>query len=135
MKREIRNLVRKFGFDIVKFKKDEMGNYPFYDMAKFVKSKRPIVFDVGANVGFTIKDIKEVFEDATIYAFEPSPNTFEILKQNTSSFNNIHYFNCGVGSSNGELEFNEYELANMSSFFELQNVNPNSLKNKINVRR
>ena len=134
MKREIRKFVRKFGFDIVKFQKDKMGIYPFYDMAKFVKSNNPIFLDIGANTGQTVKDMKEVFKDATIHAFEPSPSTFEILKKNTSSFKNIQYWNCGIGSSNKVLIFNEYALSNMSSFFELQNVNPSDLKNQIKVK-
>ena len=76
MKRKIRTFFRRFGYDIVKFKKGQMGIHPFYDMAKFVKSDQPMLFDVGANVGQTIKDFKEVFKHCTIHAFEPSPDTF-----------------------------------------------------------
>ena len=134
MKREIRKFVRRFGFDIIKLQKDQMGIYPFYDMAKFVKSKDPILFDIGANVGQTVKDFKEVFKNSTVHAFEPSPNTFEILKNNTSNVNKLHIWNYGVGSSSGDLIFNEYALSNMSSFFELQNVNSRDLKSKTIVK-
>lgn len=134
MKRKIRRVVRKFGFDIIKFRKDKMGIYPYYDMAKFVKSKDPILFDVGANVGQTVKDFKEVFKNSTIHAFEPSPSTFEILKNNTSNFNKLHLWNYGVGSSSENLVFNEYALSNMSSFFDLQNVKTSNLKRKTIVQ-
>ena len=108
MKRTVRKIARNFGFDIIKFKKDQMGIYPFYDMAKFVKSEIPMLFDVGANVGQTVKDFNEVFKNATIHAFEPSPDTFDILKNKTSNVKNLHLWNYGVGSYNGELLLNEY---------------------------
>jgi len=134
MKRTIRKLVRKFGFDIIKFKKNQMGLYPFYDMAKFVKTDNPMLFDIGANVGQTVKDFKEVFNSATIHAFEPSPETFEILKQQTSNFKNIHLWNFGVAASIGELLFNEYKLSNTSSFLNIHNGDDKNLKKQTLVK-
>ncbi|MEM5564576.1 hypothetical protein WNY78_05655 [Psychroserpens sp. AS72] len=49
MERVIRKVVRKFGFDTIKFKKNEIGIYPFYDKAKFIKSSDPLFLEVGAN--------------------------------------------------------------------------------------
>ncbi|MDF5717743.1 MAG: acyltransferase domain-containing protein, partial [Rhizonema sp. NSF051] len=42
------------------------------------------VFDVGANIGLFTLFVDQEYNQATIYAFEPSPPTFEILKNNTS---------------------------------------------------
>lgn len=130
MKRAVRKIARNFGFDIIKFKKNQMGVYPFYDMAKFVKVENPILFDIGANVGQTVKDFKEVFKHSTIHTFEPSPDTFEILKNNTSNFKNIYLWNCGVGASIGNLLFNEYNHSNTSSFLNIHNVDDKKLKRK-----
>jgi hypothetical protein len=77
MKIIIRKLARQFGFDIIKFKEDQMGIYPFYDMAKFVKSTNPMFFDVGANVGQTVKDFKEVFKTAI---YMPSNQVLILLR-------------------------------------------------------
>ena len=134
MRRKIRKIVRNFGFDIIKFKKDQMGIYPFYDMAKFVKTDNPMLFDIGANVGQTVKDFKEVFKHSTIHAFEPSPDTFEILKNKTSSFENIHLWNYGIGASSGDLLLNEYVHSNTNSFLDIQNNEPSNLKRRTLVK-
>ncbi|TPV33868.1 FkbM family methyltransferase [Paucihalobacter ruber] len=134
MRRSIRKLARNYGYDIIKFKKNQMGLYPFYDMAKFVKTKQPILFDIGANVGQTIKDFKEVFESSTIHAFEPSPDTFQILKNATSNFKNVYYWNVGVASQPGELMLNEYQLSNTNSFLESKTDNNAQLKKKTPVK-
>lgn len=130
MRRTIRTIARKFGYDIIKFKKDQMGFYPFYDMAKFVKSDQPILFDIGANVGQTVKDFKEVFKNSTIHAFEPSPETFDILKNNTSNFKNLHLWNLGVGAFNGELLLNEYVHSNTNSFLDTNKNDEKNLRKK-----
>ena len=134
MKRTVRKLARKFGFDIIKFKKDQMGIYPFYDMSKFVKSNHPMLFDVGANVGQTVKDFNEVFGNATIHAFEPSPDTFEILKNNTADVKNLHLWNYGVGSSTGDMLLNEYIHSNTNSFLDIHKADDKNLKKQTLVK-
>ena len=104
-----------------------MGIYPFYDMSKFVGSDTPMLFDIGANIGQTVKDFKEVFKNSTIHAFEPSPDTFEILKNRTSVYKNLHLWNLGVCGEVGELSLNEYEHSNTNSFLGIHNVDPKSL--------
>ncbi|WP_179018611.1 FkbM family methyltransferase [Winogradskyella forsetii] len=133
MRRTIRKFARKFGVDIIKFKKNEMGIYPFYDMAKFVNSGNPMLFDIGANVGQTIKDFKEVFKNGTIHAFEPSPSTFEILKNASKGLDKLHFWNVGVGASKGELLLNEYKHSNTNSFLDFHTSNSNDLKGKTPV--
>lgn len=134
MKRKIRAILRKYGFDIIKFKKNQMGLYPFYDMAKFVKTDKPILFDVGANVGQTIKDFKEVFNNSTVHAFEPSPDTFNILKTNTTHFKDVVYWNYGVGSTSGDLLLNEYNHSNTNSFLDIHNYENKNLKSTSQVK-
>jgi|GEM_PF-4102375 len=61
MRRLIRSFFRKKGYDIIKFKKENMGLYPYYDMSKFVKTHKPVLFDVGANLGQTEKILMKFF--------------------------------------------------------------------------
>ena len=122
MKRIVRKLARKIGYDIIKFEKDKMGIHPFYDMAKFIKIDNPMLFDVGANVGQTIKDFNEVFKNGTIHAFEPTPSTIDILKNNTSSIKNVHIWNHGMGAQSGELLINEYAHSNTNSFLDIHHA-------------
>lgn len=43
------------------------------------------IFDVGANIGQTFKRARAEFPDATIYSFEPIPDTYQILKATIAS--------------------------------------------------
>ncbi len=133
MRRKIREIVRKFGFDIIRFKTEEMGLYPYKDILKFISSKKPMLFDLGANTGQTIKDFREVFKSSTIHSFEPSPMTFKILKENTAQMKNVHIWRLGVGSSTTSLSFNENTYSTMSSFLKIKNKKWGQIHNETMV--
>lgn len=57
--------------------------------------EKPIVFDIGANVGAYTRTFLSVFGEAcSIYAFEPSEAVFNVLCANISS-PSVHCFNLG----------------------------------------
>jgi len=56
-----------------------------------------IVVDAGANMGVFSIFVATTYPHCTIYAFEPAPNTFMALSQNTKYYPNIKVFNCGLG--------------------------------------
>ncbi len=84
------------------------------DLSLAIKDKligdEPILFDIGANLGQTTKKMSHQYPDAKIYGFEPSKNCFESLKANFKS-DTISFHNLAVGSSCGQLEFNEYSMS------------------------
>lgn len=43
---------------------------------------RPLVADVGANIGLSSVFVKRCYPDAEIFAFEPVPHTAAVLRQN-----------------------------------------------------
>lgn len=114
-----RKIARMLGYDLILFEPGKMGVYPYHDMAKFVNKAQPVLFDVGANYGQTIDEFREVFQDAVIYSFEPSPGVFGFLKNKVSNMDKVSVWNYGVGSSSGSFEFNENKHQNMSSFLDL----------------
>ena len=57
-----------------------------------------ILFDVGANVGHTVLSFRSHFSSPVIHAFEPSPSTFEQLKQQTSRIPDLCLNNFALGS-------------------------------------
>jgi FkbM family methyltransferase len=67
-----------------------------------INSKRPIFFDVGANIGNFSDLLLSHFPSATIYAFEPHPKNFSALKGNRSS-SNLKNYNLALGDARGEL--------------------------------
>ena len=71
------------------------------------KSKKPIIFDCGANIGFATIFFKWLYPESEVYAFEPDKKTFEVLKKNISqnSLKNVHLFNSAVTDKNGKIDF------------------------------
>lgn len=68
-----------------------------------------IFFDIGANVGYyTLLASKLVGEIGQVYSFEPTPRTFNTLKQNSNIRNNIIVNNNAVLDEEKEIEFIDY---------------------------
>jgi FkbM family methyltransferase len=82
-------------------------------------SEIKVVFDVGSNVGNWSKKVLESISDAQIHAFEPVPNTFELLETNIRDFQQIKRNRLGLSSESGKLKFNFYPNSSyLSSAFE-----------------
>ena len=63
-----------------------------------------VVFDVGANTGKYALLVLARFKNLpTIYAFEPSKQTYNILKENTARCSSIKPFNTGLGEKEESL--------------------------------
>jgi len=58
-----------------------------------------IIIDAGANMGIFSIFVAHTYPNATIYAFEPTPSTFAILKENVKYYPNIKISDCGLGES------------------------------------
>jgi len=71
------------------------------------------IFDVGANIGEWSIFTSHCFPKSQVFAFEPVPKTFNLLRENTNSLSNVHCFNLGFSSEpklatihvNDELSF------------------------------
>ena len=63
------------------------------------------VFDVGANIGLFTLFLSGRFHDLRIFAFEPIPPTFEVLRANVSLYGiDATLFPCGVAERSGQAE-------------------------------
>ncbi|MBO3459440.1 FkbM family methyltransferase [Aetokthonos hydrillicola Thurmond2011] len=80
---------------------------------------RDHIFDVGANIGLFTLFADQESDNLTIYSFEPSPPTFEILQANTSKCRgNIKLFNCGLSNESKTITLTFYpNSSGMSSFY------------------
>lgn len=72
-----------------------------------IKEKN-IMFDLGANIGLFSLYVNKLFKN--IYAFEPTPQTFEILKSFLYQFNNVNLINKAVDIVDGVKELYIYEF-------------------------
>lgn len=101
MKKLIHFLSGKLGYQIRK-------NDPFIDMQRLVSCcYDPIIFDVGAHHGCVTKTFRSLFPSASIYAFEPFPESFNVLQALTCSDPNIYALNLGLSDHNGLKVFHQ----------------------------
>jgi FkbM family methyltransferase len=65
--------------------------------------------DVGANIGFyTVLASRLVGKDGQVHSFEPTPSTFETLKDNTRHLNNVILNNFGVSNIESKFILNDF---------------------------
>ncbi|MFL5386940.1 MAG: amino acid adenylation domain-containing protein, partial [Longimicrobiaceae bacterium] len=74
------------------------------------------VFDVGANIGLFSLFAGRLRQGVRLYAFEPIPPVFEILRENLSLYDlDARGFDVGVGSREEEVAFDFYPHASVLS--------------------
>ena len=67
------------------------------------------VFDVGANIGMFSLFVREHCPTAKVYAFEPLPPLFQVLKSNMTLYaGDVHVFECGLSNRAGSETFTFY---------------------------
>ena len=81
-----------------------------------ILDKDPIVFDVGANIGMFSLFVFLHCQGAKVFAFEPIPEVFEILRINSHFFGwNMELFNVAVSNSIGTRRFTHYPKSSLQS--------------------
>lgn len=77
------------------------------------------IFDVGANIGLFTLFVHQHYRDVRVYAFEPAPPLFEVLRDNVSRYApNTKLFNCGLSNEEKVTSFTFYpNSSGMSSFY------------------
>lgn len=71
------------------------------------KTDTPFIIDCGAHIGMSILYFKRCYPQAQIIAFEPNPQTFQMLEQNIrqNHLQNVQLVNAAVGAVEGEIQF------------------------------
>tara|TARA_B100002052_G_C15833359_1_gene576550 strand:+ start:327 stop:1049 length:723 start_codon:yes stop_codon:yes gene_type:complete len=110
-------------FDIIKKRK----------VLNFIKkengSKISIFLDVGAHRGESIKIFKKYFELNKIFAFEPSSENFDKLKNEIKNIKNLKIFNIALGEKSGFIDFKDHYDSQSSTIVDI-NENSNYFKKK-----
>ncbi len=80
------------------------------------------VFDIGANIGLFTLFVQNECKNTTVYAFEPSPPVFQLLKANAGLYgSDVHVFECGISNAASQAEFTFYEKSSVFSSFNADN--------------
>ncbi len=64
--------------------------------------KNPSILEAGAHIGRDTVKMSRLWPQGTIYAFEPVPELFKQLIENTKGYNNIHSFPIALSDKVGE---------------------------------
>jgi FkbM family methyltransferase len=82
------------------------GAILFFDIERSLPHETiATVFDVGANTGQSAHKFATNFPKARIWSFEPSPDTFKVLKASTAGLKNVTPVNVGFSSASGTMRF------------------------------
>jgi FkbM family methyltransferase len=120
----------------------EMLNFGAYDEFELdiinkLIPENAIFFDIGANIGWYSINIAKMKPKASIYAFEPIPNTFSSLNKNIelNEVDNIITNNHGFSEKNDTLTFYYYpevsgnaSLANLSERSDVDHIKCDVMK-------
>src|SRR5688500_16227435 len=85
LRKLIRLVGHMFGVEVRRYrpKAGRLGINPMADIRTLLAGiDAPIVFDVGANVGQSVRRFSRLLPGCEVYAFEPAPSAFAQLQQN-----------------------------------------------------
>lgn len=99
LKSELLDFLRRRGYLLYNKNRNlPRGINPIMDIKTKLKYKRiKTVFDVGANIGQTVKWIKDELPDSVVYAFEPIHSTYIQLEKNVFDYKNVITENFAFG--------------------------------------
>ena len=99
------------GLGILNYETNYLSGEDSYLKYKLSQIARPVVFDVGANIGDYIKSIYLANPASIVYAFEPHPENIKRLREEVSTISNknqISIINSAASDSSGQLALYDY---------------------------
>lgn len=85
--------------------------------------KDMVFFDIGTHYGyFSLLASKLVGGNGQVHSFEPTPSTFNILKENLGNKNNVFLNNIAVWSKESKMDFQDYGIkySAFNSFYDVR---------------
>ncbi len=83
------------------------------------------IIDVGASKGNSILEFHRLFPEATIYAFEPLRDCFNLIQQKTKDISNLHIYNLALGDQAGEATIFRSSYSGASSLRPMAELHKN----------
>lgn len=90
------------GLGVMNYENELVSGESWFLNTYLAKLDRPVVLDVGANVGNYASLVLESNPQTEIYAFEPHPVNFEKLQARCKGLNQVSLANLAVGEVSGE---------------------------------
>lgn len=115
----IKQVLNKLGYNISKFSLYDDAFLVQRELMKKLDIKKPVVFDVGANIGMTSILYNNLFKgNVSIFAFEPFQESYEDAKNRLSSFKNVQLFKLGFSNGKGRKTFYSNKSAATNSLLQ-----------------
>jgi FkbM family methyltransferase len=87
-----------------------------YDAQRYAGTRKlGIIFDAGANVGQTAKDLILYFPNSKIECFEPVASTYNVLNAKFKSNPNIRCWQVALGAINENIQINIYHDSELNT--------------------
>ena len=96
MKKNIKSFLNRFGIDIKRINPELRNKLSFDDIYKHKLKDNPIIIDVGANKGQSIKGLK-IFPNCAIHSFEPNYLEYKNIKEKFKLDKSIVINNFALG--------------------------------------
>ena len=96
---------------------------PYKLMQRFVTNPNPVIFDIGACDGYTSKVFNGLFPGSRIYAFEPFPDSFALLKATADSIKNVSAHQYALSNHVGHTSFFVNKSKATNSLLPAKNTN------------
>ena len=111
--------LRRAGFDVVNLKHNQRFGWDWMRdvgrLAPLIGSKIEMVFDVGANNGYTALELRRHFPDAHIHSFEPVPATYERLARTVAADPRISTHPIALGPKHGPATMQCFDSSLLNS--------------------
>jgi FkbM family methyltransferase len=85
----------------------------------------PLLLDVGAHKGESVRFLRALFPNAVIHSFEPMPASFATLE--TLSDTQTHVHNVALGDTDGTIDFFVNKISHTNSIFKVNEESRDSL--------
>ncbi|MFM6105690.1 MAG: FkbM family methyltransferase [Sphaerospermopsis kisseleviana] len=74
-------------------------------LRSLIQKKNPVILEIGCNDGTHTLWFLEIFENPSIYCFEPDPRAVVSFKEKVGNHPNINLYEIALGMSNGKQKF------------------------------
>jgi FkbM family methyltransferase len=74
---------------------------------KEITTSKPVILDLGTNIGLTVIDFKNICPGAIIYGYEMDIENFELAKKNCKNLADVYLFNNAVWFEESILKYDK----------------------------
>jgi len=94
-------------------------------LTHIVQNDRPNIIDIGAHRGESVRFLKKIFPEGTIFSIEPDPDSFAILSE--TAIEGVSYFNLALSDKDGESVFYKNKISHTNSLLKVNEKSHDSI--------